>query len=142
MAGQGFHLHLPKKATSSEVRWGKASTLAINLLAHIRGRTTAARGTGGRAKCYVDFEIAAWARNSSNGAPDNQAEYRTSRTQPPALVFYPDGQVETRLRMFNSAAYIVTRGSGMNIELSRDERNRLVKLRSEALLNMKRRWHW
>jgi hypothetical protein len=97
MAGAGFHVASAEEGYIIRGSMGQSFYLGYQLIGaysgpHHRSAWTGRKGEmlRGLLNCGFGEELIQW-------GPYNQAEYRTLEPAAPALVFYPDGQVETRL---------------------------------------------
>ena len=97
MAGQGFHFASAEEGYIIRGSMGQSFYLGYQLIGAYSGAHHRSVWNGRKGEMLRGLLNRSLGEELIQWGPYNQAEYRTSEPQAPALVFYPDGQVETRL---------------------------------------------
>jgi hypothetical protein len=97
MAGAGFHFASAEEGYIIRGSMGQSFYLGYQLIGAYSGVHHRSVWNGRKGEMLRGLLNRSLGEQLIQWGPYNQAEYRTSQPQAPALVFYPDGQVETRL---------------------------------------------
>jgi len=97
MAGAGFQFASAEEGYIIRGSMGQSFYLGYQLVGAYSGAHHRSVWNGRKGEMLRGLLNRSLGEELIQWGPYNQAEYRTSEPQAPALVFYPDGQVETRL---------------------------------------------